>query len=72
MMSISKNKTTGDDKAVKARPLVIGKGAYLKRAEWSTTGWKLLKAHSSMRRKFLMFEPDSELVCSKKPLGYTE
>ena len=71
-MSISRTKTTGDDKAVKARPLVIGRGACVKWVGWFTTGWELLKAHSTMPRKFLMCEPDSELVCNRNPLGYTE
>ena len=72
MLGISKTKTTGPDKEVKSRPLIISRGAYLLNKDWFSEGWELMKTSSDMAREFLLCEPCVEQICNNAALGYVE
>ena len=72
MLGISRTKTTGPDKEVKGRPLIISRGAYLLNKDWFSKGWELWKTSSNMNREFLLCEPCVEKTCNDTALGYVE
>ena len=54
---LTRSKTIGSDKTVSSRSVVVSPTCYVKRADWLSTGWTLLKQHADYPRDYLLPMP---------------
>ncbi len=59
---LSRSKTTGEDKAVRLRPVFLSSDAFLKERDWFVCGWKLYKSMSEFDRDYLLCAPTSDML----------
>ena len=52
-----RSKTIGSDKTVTSRSVVVSQNCFVKRSEWLSCGWALLKQHADYPRDYLLPMP---------------
>ena len=55
--TLTRTKTTGDDKQVRYRPLFISSSAWVKHQTWLPAGWKILQELAPLPRDYLLPSP---------------
>ena len=68
---LTRSNTTGQDKTITSKPLVIDACCFLSHREWLTRGWSLLQGMANFPRDYLMPAPASHCQsCRKLELRY--
>ena len=68
--SITRSKTTGADREVQSRPVVIDAICFLTVPDWMTQGWKLLASIADFKRDYLMASSNNYQSCLRRELRY--
>ena len=66
-----RSKTIGSDKTVTSRSVVVSQNCFVKRSEWLSCGWGLLKQHADYPRDYLLPMPSGNYKgCVRRELRY--
>ena len=66
-----RSKTIGSDKTVTSRNVVVSQACFVKRSEWLSCGWALLKQHADYPRDYLLPMPSGNYKgCVRRELRY--
>ena len=66
-----RSKTIGSDKTVTSRSVVVSQNCFVKRSEWLSCGWALLKQHADYPRDYLLPMPSGNYKgCVRRELRY--
>ena len=68
---LTRSKTIGSDKTVSSRSVVVSPTCFVKRSEWLSCGWALLKQQADYPRDYLLPVPSGNYKgCVRRELRY--
>ena len=68
---LTRSKTIGSDKTVSSRSVVVSPTRFVRRSEWLSCGWALLKQHADYPRHYLLPMPSGNYKgCVRRELRY--